>query len=188
MNFQDFLQTTPEFANFTNAQLTLLEKSMLVKDYPEGHVFFEEGSSGKNIYLIIDGQVSVSHKRGKKCGALEIKTMFPGEWFGLVSVLGKGKHEASCIAKTKATVASLPHTAFTLLYNSNVELAHLIQKLITHQVIRDHRALLSLIRKIMTTLENTDDKQKVLQTIYMQYRGPERRGQRERRSSEETGQ
>lgn len=183
MNFQKFLETTPEFAAFTNEQLTLLEKTMLVKKYPAGHVFFKEDSVGSNIYLIVDGQVTVSHKRGKKYGDLEIKTMHPGEWFGLVSILGTGRHEATCTAKTEVTVASLPQSAFTLLYTSNIQLAHQIHKLITHQVIRDHRALLALIRKSMTTIDNTDDKQNVLETIHMQYRGAERRRKAERRGT-----
>lgn len=178
MNFQTFLQTNAEFADFTDEQLVLLEKSMRVDEYPADHIFFEEGTPGKDIYLIVDGQVCVSHRQGRKSGAFEIKDLQPGEWFGLVSVLESGKHEATCTAKTKVTVASLPKSAFNLLYNSNVELAHKIQKLISHQVIRDHRALLLLIRKTMATLDNTDNKQKVLQTIHMQYQGPERRTKR----------
>lgn len=181
MNFETFLQTMPEFIDFTNDDLTLLERSMRVDNYSKEHVFIEEGNIGDEIYLLIEGQVSVSHKRGVKTGWLEIERLHPGEWFGLVSVLESGIHKATYMAVTNVTVASLPQTAFNLLYNSNIELAHKIQKLITFQVIRDHRALLSLIRNTMTALEKTDDKTKVLEKIYKEYLGPDRRQHSERR-------
>lgn len=182
MNFQTFLQTAPEFDDFSNEELDLLEKTMRVDDYPAGHVFFEEDTPGTEIYLIVDGQVSVTHKRGKQHGWLEVKVLQPGEWFSLVSVLDSGKHVASCSAKTNVTVATLPKSAFNLLYNSNIELAHKIQRIVTSQVISDHRTLLSLIRKVMTDLEGPEDKQKLLQVIHLKYRGPERRAQGDRRT------
>lgn len=183
MNFETFLQVTPEFDCFTNEDLEILEHSMRVDNFKSGHIFIEEGAPGEEIYLILDGLVSVSHKRGKKSGWLEIERLHAGEWFGLVSVLELGVHKASYTAVSDVVVASLPNTAFNLLYNSNIELAHKLQKIITYQVIRDHRALLSLIRKTMTTLENTDDKKKVLETIYKKYLGPERRNRVERRAN-----
>ncbi len=181
MNFETFLQVTPEFSDFTNEELTLLDKSMRVDEYSADHVFIEEGAHGEEIYFIIDGIVSVSHKRGKKNGWLEIERLQPGEWFGLVSVLEAGVHKATYTAVTKVTIASLPKAAFNLLYNSNLELALKIQNLITYQVIRDHRALLSLIRKTMSALESTDDKKKILEMFYKQYLGSDRRAHEERR-------
>lgn len=183
MSFESFLLTTPDFSDFSNNELELLEHSMRVDEYNKGHVFIEEGEPGKDIYLILDGHVSVSHKRGKKSGWLEIEHLQPGEWFGLISVLDSGFHKVTYTALTKVTVASLPQTAFKLLYNSHIELAHKIQKLITHQVIRDHRALLSVIRKTVGRLENTRDKEKVLKIMYKDFEWPDRRGHRERRNN-----
>ena len=142
MNFETFLQVTPEFADFTNEDLMLLEKSMRVDVYPEDHVFIEEGGPGEDIFLIIDGEVSVSHKRGFKRGWLQIERLHSAEWFGLVSVTDSGVHKATYTAATKVIVASLPKTAFTLLNNSKIKLAYKLQKLITYHVLRDHRALL----------------------------------------------
>ena len=181
MNFETFLQVASDFDEFTNEELLLLEHSMRVDRYPKDHVFIEEGTPGKEIYLIVDGQVSVSHKRGVKNGWLEIERLHFGDWFGLVSLLESGVHKATYTSLSAVTVASLPKVAFNLLYNSNIELAHKIQKLITLQVIRDHRALLALIRKTMSKLEHSEDKKKVLNMFYKQYLGPDRRVRTERR-------
>lgn len=183
MNFESFLQTNAQFSDFTIDELTLLEHSMRVDEYSKDHIFIEEGTPGKEIYLLLDGHVSVSHKRGKISGWLEIEHLQPGEWFGLVSVLDSGLHKSTYKALSNVVVASLPQTAFKLLYNSHIELAHKIQKLITYQVIRDHRALLSVIRKTMGALDNTSDKKKVLQIMYKDYEWPDRRKQKDRRNN-----
>lgn len=182
MNFETFLQVTDEFSDFTNEDLMLLEKSMRVDIYPVDHVFIEEENLGEDVYLIIDGEVSVSHKRGFKSGWLEIERLHSAEWFGLVSATDSGIHKTTYTAATKVTVASLPKTAFTLLYNSNIELAYKLQKLITYQVLRDHRSLLSLIRKTMTTIENSGESRNVLDMIYKENLSSERRSHTERRA------
>lgn len=175
MEFHKFLQTINDFANLTNEQLATLEQSMVVSTHPDGHVFFKENTKGDNIYLIIEGQISVTHNRGKKCGFLEIKRHYPGEWFGIVSIIDNSVHEATCTAVGNVKVASLPARAFMLLYESSAPLAHQIQVSINRQVSKDYRALVDLIRKVIFELEQGEDYQKILYSSLSQYNGPERR-------------
>lgn len=175
MDLEAFFRVMPEFTQYNESDVRILEQTMTVNEYPDGHVFFKEGSSGKDIYLILDGTISVIHNRGKVFGPLEIKQHTKGEWFGVISLLGNVKHQATCTAIGKVTVASLPQTAFTLLYNSHTHLAHLIQLQITRQLINDHRALLSVIRKVANQVEDINDSESVIRSIQVSYQGPERR-------------
>lgn len=175
MDFHKFLQTIPDFATLTNEQLSILEQSMLVSTYTDGYEFFNENTRCENVYLIIEGNVSVTHNRGKKCGFIEIKRHSPGEWFGIVSVIDNGKHAATCKAVGNVKVASLPTTAFLLLYESNAPLAHKIQYSINKQISKDYRALVDMIRKVLFSIEDGEDYQHILNKSLPKYDGPERR-------------
>lgn len=175
MDFHKFLQTIPDFKDIPNSQLAILERSMLVSTYRDGHMFTKEGGRGDKIFLLVDGHVSVTHNKGSQCGFLEIKKLYPGEWFGLISILGNGHHEATCTAIGDVTVAELPSNAFILLYESNAPLAHQIQRSISRQVANDYRSLVNILRKIIFSLDSGEDYQEILGNILNSYSGPERR-------------
>ena len=175
MDFHKFLQTIPDFSDLTNEQLSILEQSMLVSTHPDGYEFFNENTRGDKVYLIIEGNVSVTHNRGKKCGFLEIKRHHPGEWFGIVSVIDNGEHVATCKALGDVTVASLPAIAFLLLYESDAPLAHTIQYSINRQITKDYRALVQMIRNVLFAIEEGKDYQHILNKSLPKYDGPERR-------------
>ena len=175
MDFHKFLQTIPDFSDLTNEQLFILEQSMLVSTHPDGYEFFSEDTRGDNVYLIIEGNVSVTHNRGNKCGFLEIKRHHPGEWFGIVSVIDNGKHVATCQAMGDTKVATLPAMAFLLLYDSNAPLAHKIHYSINRQISKDYRALVETLRSVLFAIEEGKDYQDILNKSLPKYDGPERR-------------
>lgn len=169
MDFHKFLQTIPDFSDLTNEQLSVLEQSMLVCTHTDGYEFFNENTRGDNVYLIIEGNVSVTHNRGKKCGYLEIKKHHPGEWFGIVSVIDSGKHAATCKALGDVKVASLPAMAFMLLYESDAPLAQKIQYSINRQVSKDYRTLVEIIRNVLFAIEEGKDYQDILNKSHPKY-------------------
>ncbi|MDH5369343.1 MAG: cyclic nucleotide-binding domain-containing protein [Gammaproteobacteria bacterium] len=175
MDFHKFLQTVPDFSDLTNEQLSVLEQSMLVSTYPDGYEFFSEKTRGDKVYLIIEGNVSVTHNRGKKCGFLEIKRHHPGEWFGIVSVIDNDKHVATCTSIGETKVATLPAMAFLLLYDSNAPLAHKIHYSINNQIIKDYRALVETLRNVLFAINEGKDYQAILNQSLPKYDGPERR-------------
>lgn len=175
MDFHKFLQAMPDFADLTNEQLSVLEQSMLVSTRSDGYEFFHEDTRGDNVYLIIEGIVSVTHNRGKKCGYLEIKRHHPGEWFGIVSVIDNGKHAATCQAMGNVKVASLPAIAFLLLYDSDAPLAHKIQYSINRQISKDYRALVQTIRNVLFAINEGKDYLNIFNDSLPKYDKPERR-------------
>lgn len=175
MDFHKFLQTIPDFSELTNDQLSILEQSMLVSSHSDGFEFFNENTRGDNVYLVIEGNISVTHNRGIKCGFLEIKRHCAGEWFGIVSVIDNGSHAATCKALGDVKVASLPANAFLLLYESDAPLAHQVQYSINRQITKDYRALVNTIRKVLFAIEEGKDYEYILNKSLPKYDGPERR-------------
>ncbi len=141
MNFSEFLQTVPMFADFTQAELGVLEQAMVVRQYPDGHVFIREGESGDAMYLIVDGQVNATRKRHPERGFDVLEKMGPGDMFGLVSLIDYGRRSSACTAVGPVSAASLPRSAFLLLYKAHAPIGYHFQYLIARQLARDARVL-----------------------------------------------
>jgi CRP-like cAMP-binding protein len=59
MRAKDFLASIPSFADFTDEQLTSLEKKSTIARFPAGEVIFKQGTEGDNFYVINQGTADV---------------------------------------------------------------------------------------------------------------------------------
>jgi CRP-like cAMP-binding protein len=87
-----------------------LGKRFVFQEYREGQEIVKEGADGDAIYLIRDGEVSVSSKKEGK--NLELARLRAGEFFGEVSLLTGKKRTASVIAKGRCDCLRLPRADF----------------------------------------------------------------------------
>lgn len=154
MTLSDILRRSPEFESLPTKELELLANSMVVRDYPDGHVFIKEGSSGDTFYVIVSGQVVVSRKTTH--GSADINHLKECQSFGMVSLIDHGKRTGTCIANGPVKVASLPRTAFELLYHANIPLANHFLHIVSRQLRHDMRNLGNRIRKAMAQ-DNSDE-------------------------------
>lgn len=115
----------------------MLEKMMLVDNYANGHKF----NSNQNIYLIISGEVAVTNR--DKSHTLHLDRVHKGEFFGLYALIDESKRSAKCTAVGTVRAASLPRTAFELLFRSNLPLSFHFQHIVNNQMLRDMQAPLN---------------------------------------------
>ena len=141
MDINEFLISNPLFSSFSHPELDVLAKALMVERYPEGHVLMKEGQRGDALYMILDGKVSVTRLNRHDRSIEHLHTMTKGELFGLIALIDHGKRTATCTAVGEVTAASLPVSAFELLYDSNVPIAHHFQYLVARQLAHDLRAL-----------------------------------------------
>jgi signal-transduction protein with cAMP-binding, CBS, and nucleotidyltransferase domain len=124
INLIEFLMSMPEFNTLTHDQLEMLDKTMRIDQYPNGHKF----KSNDNIYLIIEGDVAERYK--KENGLMQLNHVHSGELFGLYSLIDNSKQTATCSSVGSVSVASLPRTAFELLINSNLPLGKHFRRIV----------------------------------------------------------
>jgi signal-transduction protein with cAMP-binding, CBS, and nucleotidyltransferase domain len=175
MKFRDFLETAPEFSRLTPHDINDFEHIMHVATYPDDYKFFNEGSARHKVYLIIEGEVSVTHHKPTERGSIKLKRLAAGEMFGLLSAITDIKHEASCHAVGQVTVASMPLHAFKLLYSSDTPLALHFQQLITTQLARDYHSLIDLVRGVLFAKNESEILSALSQHNNTAYTGPEKR-------------
>jgi CRP-like cAMP-binding protein len=140
MNLIEFLLSTPGFNMLSYDELEMLDKIMLVDNYPDGHKF----KSVNNVYLIIDGEVAVAHKQTS--GIMQFNRIYSGELFGLYSLIDHSKRSATCTAVSSVRAASIPRPAFELLLKSKLPLANHFQRIADHQMVHDMHAVAGSIK------------------------------------------
>ena len=85
-----------------------------VNEYDVGHVIFEEGSTGRELYVVLDGEVEIA----KVAGAAKtvIVTLGKGEFFGEMAVIDGSSRSATAIAAAPHTrVMRINHARFVYL-------------------------------------------------------------------------
>lgn len=149
MDLEALLRSHSAFAHLAPAEIEALGSAVLVDRHPEGHVFVQEGARGDSVFLVLDGEVTVSRRRGGQTQVLN--TMKAGDLFGLVALVDDAPRSATCTAAGACTVGSLPRSVLSLLLNREAEIAYAFQSALAAQLARDFRNLSRQIRERLST-------------------------------------
>ena len=149
----DFLQSVRTFAEFGGEELRALEQAMSVDSYPNGYLFMGEKTRASEMFLIIQGEVVATHRHAHPRGVEVTERLGAGDLFGLVALIDHHPQWASYRAVGTVTVASLPFSAFELLFTANAPIAHHFQYLIAVQLAKDLRAC---ARDLMTAAKDQE--------------------------------
>ena len=96
-----------------------------VNEYDVGHVIFEEGSTGRELYVVLDGEVEIAKVNGPD--RTVIVTLGKGEFFGEMAVIDGSSRSASAIAAAPHTrVMRINHARFVYLVSQQPAFALMI--------------------------------------------------------------
>ena len=140
-NLVNFLKQSDIFYQFTPTQLELVANLCQETVYNSGEVIFQENSSSKELYVIVQGEVDILINRGTN-GSLNNKTetavarLRRGQSFGEVALVDEGLRSASARAAQKDTrllvisrdkiimlCETYPQLGYRLMYNLAADLA-----------------------------------------------------------------
>ncbi|HUJ15743.1 MAG TPA: DUF1003 domain-containing protein [Thermoanaerobaculia bacterium] len=100
MTRQELLANIPLFESLTPDDLDALARRIEDAQYKDGDVIFQQGDEGSSLFLIDDGAVEISYGEGK--GRVVLATLFPGQYFGELSLFDRAPRSATATA-TKAS-------------------------------------------------------------------------------------
>lgn len=151
MLLRNFLRNLPSFQYLSEADVDHIAAAMRVDDYPDQHVFIYQERLNKELFLLLDGTVKVCHY-GNGGRYYTLKTLKPGEFFGIPSISQGIPSITSCQSSGPVKVASLPFSAYMLLYQPDSDIGCRFQYVIASQLARDlhdrHDALRSLLAQV----------------------------------------
>ncbi len=108
MNSTQLLRAVPLFDGFSNDDLVALSLSMHARAFKAGQTIFAQGDSGRTMYVIERGRVDI-HLPGDSEGAILLRNVGLGEFFGELSLFDDKPRSASAIAATDVVLLELEH-------------------------------------------------------------------------------
>ena len=151
MLLRNFLRNLPSFQYMPEADVDHIAAAMRVDDYPDQHVLIYQERLNRELFLLLDGKVKVCHY-GVGGRYFTLKTLEPGEFFGIPSLSQGIPSLPSCEASGPVKVASLPYPAYMLLYQPDSDIGCHFQYVIASQLARDlhdrHDALRNLLIQV----------------------------------------
>jgi CRP-like cAMP-binding protein len=148
MLLKRYLSTLPGFAFMTEDELGHVASAMQVEEYPDGHVFLYQDKPARAFYLLIEGGVKVGYY-GRMNRYYGVRTLMPGDFFGGLSLVDNKPVMANYAAEGPVKVASLPQSAFLLLYQPSSSLGCHFQHVIATHLAWDLKARHLALRDLL---------------------------------------
>ena len=96
-----------------------------INEFDVGHVIFEEGSTGRDLFVVLVGEVEIARMNG--AGKTVIATLGKGEFFGEMAVIDGSSRSATAIAAAADTrVMRINHARFVYLVSQQPAFALMI--------------------------------------------------------------
>jgi CRP/FNR family transcriptional regulator, cyclic AMP receptor protein len=96
-----------------------------INEFDVGEVIFEEGSTGRELFVVLGGQVEIAKVSG--ASKTVIVTLGKGEFFGEMAVIDGSSRSATAIAATPNTrVMRINHARFVYLVSQQPAFALMI--------------------------------------------------------------
>jgi len=96
-----------------------------INEYATGEVIFEEGSTGRELFVVLGGKVDIAKTSG--ADKTVIVTLGKGEFFGEMAVIDGSARSASAIAASPGTrVMRINHARFVYLVSQQPAFALMV--------------------------------------------------------------
>jgi CRP/FNR family transcriptional regulator, cyclic AMP receptor protein len=96
-----------------------------INEFNVGDVIFEEGSTGRDLYVVLDGHVEIAKVNGGQ--KIVIVTLGKGEFFGEMAVIDGSARSATAISAAPNTrVMRINHARFVYLVSQQPAFAMMI--------------------------------------------------------------
>jgi CRP/FNR family transcriptional regulator, cyclic AMP receptor protein len=118
----------PFFAGLSRSKLVDIAKVTEDMEVDAGKVLTREGESGREFFVIVDGEVSVT-----KDGS-EIRTLGPGDFFGEIALLEDTPRTATVLATTPLRFFVLTRQSFRSLLARQPEIEQKVLKALEERV------------------------------------------------------
>lgn len=107
---REALARVPLFSNLSARHVRRLAELCEEHRYMEGASIVREGDKGDTFFVILEGEAKVVNRAGRV-----VNRVYPGDFFGEISLLDGGPRTATVIADTPMVLLGLSRSAFQAL-------------------------------------------------------------------------
>jgi len=130
----EILAGVPLFSGCDRKELSQISSLATEIDVPEGKVLAQQGTPGREFYVILEGKAGVS------IDGRDVAILGPGDFFGEMALLDQGLRVATVTAETPMEVAVLDPREFATLVEEHPGVARKIMKGLAQRLRDSERA------------------------------------------------
>lgn len=127
-----FLKKVPILQYLSLDDLMVLNGLLEQEDYLAGEVIFTEGALGRDLYIVVGGQVGIRKTVGS--GERELALMGPGECFGEMALFDDAPRSATAVAASPCTLLTLERERFLSLVGQRPSIALQVCKVLSQRL------------------------------------------------------
>ena len=116
MTPQELLSNIPLFESLTDDDVDALAQRLETVEYNEGDSVFCQGDEGSALFIVEDGAVEISYGEGK--AKFVLATLFPGKYFGELSLFDGAPRSATATAIKRSRLIRLDRDELVEFVNS----------------------------------------------------------------------
>ncbi len=124
------LERVPLFAGLSHKDREQIARWADQIDLPEGKHLLDEGRLPHEFFVIVDGQVDVTHD------GEHLATLGPGEFFGEIALIEHGRRTASVVTAVPTTLAVMSPPSFEQMRRAMPQVAERIDQAIRQRLSR----------------------------------------------------
>jgi CRP-like cAMP-binding protein len=113
----DLIKRVPLFSSASKHELEEIASTADEIDLPEGKTLIKEGDTGREFFVLIDGNAEVE-RGGKK-----VASIGPGDFFGEISLIAKTPRNATITTTSPVRALVITDRAFRQLLDNSPEIA-----------------------------------------------------------------
>jgi len=117
LSHEDLLANIPVFEGLPDDDLLSLSKRLEDIAYAEGDIVFRQGDEGSSLFIVEEGAVEISYGHGK--GKVLLTSVFPGQYFGELSLFDGAPRSATATAVKRSRLVRLDREALVDFVNKN---------------------------------------------------------------------
>jgi len=117
MTPQELLANVPLFESLTDDDVDALASRLDTVEFSEGETVFHQGDEGCALFIVDDGAVEISYGEGKT--KFVLATLFPGQYFGELSLFDGAPRSATATAIKRSRLVSLDREALVEFVNGS---------------------------------------------------------------------
>ncbi|MBI3929849.1 MAG: HEAT repeat domain-containing protein [Armatimonadetes bacterium] len=151
------LRKVPLFAQMTLEQLEAINQLLSEEEYLEGEVVFREGDVGDELYIVVEGEVTIVKSYGTAEELVLVK-LGPGTYFGEMAILDDEPRSATVYCSKNSRLMVLKGEQLKELVFQMPEIAFEIFKVLTARIRSADTRLNEMKRDLQTAQSTTDQR------------------------------
>lgn len=117
------ITTVPVFKGMKEADLQQLRKVTRSRNFQKGAFIFREGEHSETLFVVNEGLIKLT-KNSVEGKEQIVRLLFPGDFFGLFSLLRDEKHYMNAEATQQTVICSIDKNDFLKTMENNSELSY----------------------------------------------------------------